>query len=180
MEGFRPGSYPQVVRGGASYHQMHQWTLERLQYLETRYQQQTSHDMTTQLIRMDFDNTLRNYHRYVIQDHLGAHYREQGITAQDRTEFEHVIPIRVIREAVFTGRMSIQRALNVPTCDLRSSLHKRLGQTGYRDDTPCPFWFWRRYQDLGIKICTRDGQAVDLSTWNLETHYKHFDQFEIS
>lgn len=174
MEGFRPLPQNKVKRSGSSYQQTLDWTLQRLSVLIESYHRQESHDQTTQLIRQDFDNTLRFYHDYCIQGFLGAHYRERGLDPGTATEFEHVIPERIIREAVFAGRISIDQALESPTCQLSQDKHRQLNKLGLRDSTPDPFWFWQRYRPLGVEIETRDGQAVDLELWNLDNHYRIF------
>lgn len=174
MEGFRPLPQNKVTRSGASYQQTLTWTVDRLSMLVESYQRQESHNQTTQLIRQDFDTTLRFYHEYCIKGYLGAHYRECGLRPGTATEFEHVIPERVVREAVFAGRITIDQALECPTCQLSREKHRLLNKLGMKGSTPDPFWFWRRYQPLDVAIETRDGQSIDLNQWNLADHYRLF------
>jgi hypothetical protein len=122
------------------------------------------------------DVLLRRYHEYCIQENLGAHYREKDLAPDTKTEFEHVIPAKVARDCLLTDRMSVWDALNVPTCKLSKVKHRKLKQLKLAYKTPNTFWFWRRYQVLGVKIETRDGMPVDLETWNLDTHYDYFSQ----
>lgn len=174
MEGFRPRPHYKVSRSGASYQQTHEWTVVRLTWLVESYRQRESHDQTTQLIRQDFDNTLRTYHDYCIKGYQGAHYRERGLRSGTVIEFEHVIPERIIREAVFAGRITLHQALEAPTCQLSQAKHRQLNKLGMKDSTPDPFWFWRRYEPLTVEIETRDGRLVDLSNWSLRDHYDYF------
>jgi hypothetical protein len=174
LEGYRPGRVRQVTRSGASYQQTLTWTRDRLSDLIAKYQAQESHDQTTQLIRETFDWTLRTYHRYCIEGHSGAHYRQKALLSTVKTEFEHVIPERVIREAVFAGRLTLDQALQAPTCRLSKVKHDQLAKNKLRSSTPDPYWFWRRYQQLDVEIETRDGVLVDLDKWNIEDHFRYF------
>lgn len=174
MEGFRPGNPPKVTRGGQSYHQYREWTTHKVQDLVDRYKKYDRYDMTNALIKEDIFNTLRGYHKYAIEQNQGAHYREVG-SVKGATEFEHIIPMRIIVEALLTDRITVLAAMNPPTFKLRKKLHRQLAQLGMRDDTPCPYNYWQRYKDLGIKIETRDGTRVDTQVWNLSTHYEYFN-----
>lgn len=175
MEGWRPGNLPQVTRSGASYQQVLDRTRWQLVKLTQEYHDHPSYDQTTQMIREEIDETLRRCHKYCIRDHMGAHYRESGLPRNYPMEFEHVLPVRVVREALLSGRLTLDQALNVPTCSISREKHVQLAQTGLRDNTSCGYWFWRRYRDLGIGIVTRQGEVVDLETWTLDDHYRCFE-----
>lgn len=174
LEGWTPPDHPRVKRSGASYQQTEDLIRAELERWVNRYRELETHDQTARLIRDEIDNHLRRYHDYCIQQNQGAHYREVGLAKDADIEFEHIIPAKVARDALITGRMSVDDALNIPTCDISRAKHSELAANGMQKTTPDPFWFWRRYRDLGIKIETRDGTAVDLDTWNLDTHYEYF------
>jgi hypothetical protein len=176
LEGWMPADHPRVKRSGASYQQTEDFIHAELERWVTRYRGLETHDQTARLIRDEIDDLLRRYHGYCIQENQGAHYRELGLTKNSEIEFEHIIPAKVARDALITGRMTVDDALNVPTCDISAAKHGELASTGMAKTTPDPYWFWRRYQDLGIEIETRDGTPVDLDTWNLDTHYEYFGQ----
>jgi len=176
LEGWTSPTHPRVKRSGASYQQTEDYIRPELERHVSRYKALESHDQTARLIRDDIDRCLRRYHDYCIQQNLGAHYRELGLKDDTPTEFEHVIPAKVARDALITNRMTIDDALNIPTCTLSRVKHRELNSTKLGKTTPDPYWFWRRYQNLGIRIETRDGTPVDLATWNLDTHYEHFGQ----
>jgi hypothetical protein len=72
------------------------------------------------------------------------------------------------------GRFTAPEAMNAPTCLLSKAKHTELGGQGLTDSTPDVYWFFRRYQDLGVVIETRDGDVIDLATWNLDQHYEYF------
>jgi hypothetical protein len=121
---------------------------------------------------MDF--LLRRYHGYAIKENIGSHYYEKGLARGVKTEFEHVIPAAVARDLLLYDRLSIDEALNIPTCRLSATKHKKLNSTRLGSTTPDIYNFWQRYADLGITVETHDGTAVDMTAWNLDTHYTHF------
>lgn len=174
MEGYQPPDPPRVQRSGLSYQQTYDYCRAELERLQSRYLQHDSHDQTARLMRDQFENLLRRYHKYCIEENQGAHYRESGLSNEHQTEFEHVIPIRVVRESVLNGRMTIDEAFEVPTCSISKSKHAELSRLNLAKRSPDPYWFWQRYRDLEIDIETRDGVKVDLETWNLDTHYQYF------
>lgn len=174
LEGWTPADHPRVKRSGASYQQTEDFIRAELERWVARYRELDTHDQTARLIRDEIDDHLRRYHEYCIQQNEGAHYREVGLVKDADIEFEHIIPAKIVRDALITGRMTVSDALNVPTCDISRAKHRELAATGMQKTTPDPYWFWRRYQNLGIEIETRDGIRVDLDTWNLDSHYERF------
>jgi len=174
LEGWTPSDHPRVKRSGASYQQTEDFIRAELERWVSRYRELETHDQTARLIRDEIDDLLRRYHEYCIQQNEGAHYREAGLAKDVDIEFEHIIPAKVARDALISGRMTVGDALNVPTCDISQAKHRELADTGLQKTTPDPYWFWRRYQNLGIRIETRDGTPVDLDAWNLDTHYDYF------
>lgn len=174
LEGWTPSAHPKVKRSGESYQQTEDFIRAGLERWVNRYRELESHDQTARLIRDEIDDLLRRYHGYCIEENEGAHYQEVGLSPESVVEFEHILPAKVARDALITGRMTIDDALNVPTCDISREKHQELARIGLAKTTPDPYWFWRRYRDLGIRIETRDGTSVDLETWNLDTHYQHF------
>jgi hypothetical protein len=174
LEGYQPKDHPRVSRSGLSYDQTKKFCLQEIQRYVTQYHSLASHDQTARLIRDMIDVLLRRYHGYCIEEQQGAHYRERGLTKDIKTEFEHVIPAKVARDAVLAGKMSIEDALNIPTCQLSRTNHRELKRRGLAKLTPDPYWFWQRYQELGVDIETRDGTPVDLDTWHLDRHHEYF------
>jgi hypothetical protein len=174
MEGYQPADPPQVRRSGDSYQQTYDFIHSEIQRLKEMYAQQKTHGQTSRLIRDMIDVLLRRYHKYSIQQNLGAHYREVGLSQNAKTEFEHIMPAKVARDAVLTDRLTIDQAMHIPTCTLSKTKHQELASRGLAKTTPDPYWFWRRYKEIGVKIETRDGTTVDLDTWNLDSHFAHF------
>lgn len=176
LSGFAQKKPTPVKRGGASYDATYQFCSSEIQRYVTQYQQLGAEDQTARLIRDMIDVLLRRYHNYSIKENIGAHYFEKGLAHNTKTEFEHVIPAAVARDLLLFGRLTIAEALNIPTCRLSARNHRKLNSTQLGSTTPEPYWFWQRYQDLGIQIQTHDGVDVDCVTWNLDSHYKYFNR----
>ena len=174
LEGYQPKDHPRVSRSGLSYDQTREFCTTEIERYVEQYRALAAHDQTARLIRDMIDVLLRRYHGYCIEENQGAHYRERNLHKDVKTEFEHVIPAKVARDAVLAGKMTVPDALNIPTCQLSRNKHRELKRRGLAKLTPDPYWFWRRYLDLGVEIETRDGIKVDLVTWNLDMHYQHF------
>ena len=175
----RVGGYAQkkptpVKRGGASYSATQQFCKNEIERYVQMYKQLLVEDQTARLIRDMIDVLLRRYHGYVIKENIGAHYYEKGLPHGTKTEFEHVIPASVARDMLLFDRLTIDDALNIPTCRLSATKHKKLNSTRLGSTTPDIYWFWKRYQSLDIIVETHDGTVVDTLAWNLDSHYNYF------
>lgn len=172
--GFTQKKPTPVKRGGASYDSTYKFCARGLKMCVWMYRRLKIEDQTARLIRDVMDFLLRRYHNYAIKENIGAHYYEKGLPHGVKTEFEHVIPAAVARDLLLYDRLSIEEALNIPTCRLSAAKHKKLNSTKLSSTTPDIGWFWKRYASLNAEVETHDGTAVDMSTWNLETHYTYF------
>jgi len=175
-QGFAQKKPAPVKRGGASYASTYKFCVRGLRLCIWMYRRLRVEDQTARLIRDVMDFLLRRYHGYCIKENIGAHYYEVGLAHDAKTEFEHVIPAAVVRDMLLYDRLTVDEALNIPTCRLSKSKHKKLNKTKLGSTTPDVYWFWQRYQDLGIKIETHDGTEVDTQTWNLDNHYNYFNK----
>ena len=174
VSGFAQKKPAPVKRGGASYDSTYKFCAAEIERYVKMYQNLQVEDQTARLIRDMIDQLLRRYHKYSIKENFGAHYEEVGIAHNAETDFEHVVPAAVTRDLLLFDRLTVTEALNVPTCKLSKDKHASLGQNQLGSTTPDIYWFWQRYQHLGIKIETHDGTAVDTDTWNLDTHFSYF------
>lgn len=174
VSGFAQKKPTPVKRGGASYDATHKFCVRGLKLCVWMYKRLSVEDQTARLIRDVIDFLLRRYHGYSIKENIGGHYREQGLAHDAKTEFEHVIPASVARDLLLFERLTIEEALNIPTCQLSKEKHKKLNSTKLGSTTPDIYMFWQRYADLGIKVETHDGTKVDMAKWNLDKHYKYF------
>lgn len=173
IDGFVPVVHTRVTRNVDAYSETELYereTIERLLPMLTS----AAHEQRQRLIRDDIDNALRRFHEYCIEDGpSGAHYREVGATD---TDFEHVIPNKILRGLLIDSRLTIAEAFNAPTCLLSKDKHKEIGRLGWGNSTPSIVNFWKRYTQVypDIQIETCDGHVVDLETWDLTQHYKYF------
>jgi hypothetical protein len=172
--GFAQKKPTPVKRGGASYDSTYKFCARGLKLCIWMYRRLKVEDQTARLIRKGIEFLLREYHNYAIKDNIGAHYYEKGLPHGAKTEFEHVIPASVARDLLLFDRLTIDEALNIPTCRLSAAKHRKLNSTKLGSTTPDIYWFWQRYQELGIDVTTHDGVAVDTATWNLDSHYTYF------
>lgn len=173
IEGFVPVVHTRVTRNDDAYRETEIYFRESLEALLAMLTH-AEHEQRQKLIRDDIDDALRSYHEYCIeQGTTGAHYREVGAT---ETDFEHVVPNKIIRGLLIDGRITIAEAFNAPTCELSKDKHKEIGRLGWGGSTPSIKNFWKRYAQVypDIQIETCDGHVVDLTTWDLEQHYKYF------
>lgn len=165
-----------VSRSGLSYHQTEVFTKRCLKMCIWTYSRLQSLDQTASLIRDIMVYLLREYHNYCIRENIGAHYREVGLPTKTKTEFEHVIPVAIVRDMLIHGKITVDEALNVPTCTLSKKNHTKLSKNKLGSNTPDIVNFWKRYQQvLNIEIETHDGTKVDLNTWDLEKHFNYFN-----
>ena len=173
VRGFVQTNPTNVKRNGESYAQTHAFTLRVLKIAVFMYRRLQRIDQTARLLRDLMDWSLRRYHGYCIKEQIGGHYREVGIKKKD-CDFEHVVPAAVARDLMIHGRISIEQAMNIPTCMLSKSKHKILNSTRLSKTTPDIEFFFQRYQTLGVKIETHRGDAVDMKSWTLQDHYNYF------
>jgi hypothetical protein len=174
VSGFSQKKPTPVKRNGYSYDETYRFCRRALKILIRMYRLLSVQGQTARLIRDTIDFLLRRYHSYAIKENIGAHYLEAGLAHGTKTNFEHVIPAAVARDLLLVGRLTIDEALQIPTCRLSVRNHKKLNSTKLSSTTPDIYWFWKRYQELNIAIETHDGTVVDTATWNLDTHYRYF------
>lgn len=174
VSGFAQKKPTPVKRGGASYDATYKFVARGLKLCIWMYRRLKVEDQTARLVRDVMDFLLRRYHNYAIKENIGAHYYERGLAHNAKTEFEHVIPASVARDLLLYDRLTIHEAMNIPTCRLSAEKHKRLNSTILGSTTPDIYWFWQRYQGLGITVETHDGTDIDMAVWNLDSHYEYF------
>ena len=174
VKGFAHPDYGRVVRDGAAYVATERFVRRGLRICLALYRKLERLDQTARLLRDAIDFLLRRYHGYAIKERIRAHYRDASLTATDRTDFEHVIPAALLAALLIQGRISVEMAMNPPTCLLTKKHHALLKKQGLSNRTPDVWNFWQRYAMLGIKLETHTGDPVDPKTWNLGTHVTYF------
>lgn len=174
VESFVKKTYSKVKRNDRAYRDTHQITSSELQRLLTMYKDCFEEDQTARLIRDSIDHWIRRYHDYAIRGDIGSHYRQLGTTSGN-TVFEHVIPASEIRDMLIDGKLSVNQALNAPTCLLSKLDDVLLRKNGLGTSNPNRWFFFQRYTSLSTVVTTYNGQAIDLANWSLEDHYKFFN-----
>lgn len=174
VESFVKRNYRKVQRSTKSYQQTTDITVLEIERLVNMYKSCLEEDQTARLIRDSIDHWLRRYHDYSIRGDIGAHYRQTGIV-QGETVFEHVIPASEVRDMLIEGKLTVNQALNAPTCLISKVDDVILRKSGLGSSTPSRWSFFKRYQVLNSTFNTYNGQNIDLDTWTLEDHYRFFN-----
>jgi hypothetical protein len=183
MQNMRVKNYTRVKRNDKAYRQCEEWAVVALERLLKLYRNNVvEEDMQARLWRDDMDKAIRRYQEYAIQGRIKSHYNQSGVSlaAKDVT-FEHVIPLCVVRDLLIDGKITIQQAINMPTCRVSKKVDKALREASLHDSTPDGWTFFKRYQLIApdIEIKTFNGKSIDnLDTWTLEDHYRFFNVVE--
>lgn len=174
VQGFVQTNYKPVKRDGNSYDQTYKFVHRVLRACLFAYSKLNEANQTARLIRDVMDMVLRRYHGYCIKEQHGAHYRQVGLKHTDKIEFEHVLSASNARDMLIHGVLTIDQAMNIPTCMVSKSNHTKLAKNGLTKKTPDPFYFWKRYAILKIQVETHDGKPVDMNNWDLWDHFSYF------
>jgi hypothetical protein len=174
VRGFSHPDYGRVVRDGQAYVATERFVRRGLKICLAAYLKLERLDQTARLLRDAIDFLLRRYHGYAIKERIKAHYRDADLKPTDKTDFEHVIPAALLAALLIQGKISVELAMNPPTCLLKKKHHALLKKQGLGNKTPDVWNFWKRYEMLGIKLETHTGDEVDIATWNLGTHVTYF------
>ena len=180
VEAWQPKQKKSVKRNDTAYQQCLETTTAELERLLEQYRTTVfEEDMRARLLRDSIDHHVRRYHKYAIQGSIKSHYNQKGVSmASEDCIFEHVIPAGQVRDMLIDGALTINQALNVPTCRVSRDNNKRLNDLGLHDHNSTPFYPFRRYKAaMGDSTFeTYNGQVtIDLESWSLEDHYKQFN-----
>jgi hypothetical protein len=175
IESFVKRNYRKVQRNDKAYRQTLDITTRELERLLDLYNGCIEEDQTARLIRDSIDHWIRRYHDYTIRGNIGSHYVAVGIK-QGETVFEHIIPANIVRDMLIEGKLSINQALNAPTCLISKLDDVILRKNGLVSSSPDNWHFFDRYNVLNAEFRTYNGQAIaDLHNWTLDEHYKFFN-----
>lgn len=168
-----------VKRNNKAYEQALSVTTEELERLLDLYRNTVfEEDMRARLLRDSIDHHLRRYHKYAIQGKIKSHYHQRGVSlAAKDTIFEHVIPAATVRDRLIEGTLSINQALNVPTCRISRAVDNALRAKGLHDNTPDGWFIFKRYLLAcpDIQIETYNGVVLtDLTEYSLQDHFDRF------
>ena len=175
VESFKKSTYKKVTRNDNSYQQLYDFTSQELnRYLEM-YSKVVAEDQTAREIRNRIDDLIRRYQKYAIKERHGSHYREAGVVEKNSI-FEHVIPQNNIRDMLISGLLTIDQALNSPTCLVKKSSDLILAENGLVTTSPDNWKFFKRYSVLNSTFTTFNGQTIpDIENWTLADHFKMFN-----
>jgi hypothetical protein len=175
IEGYKKRSRNRgVKRNDESYKQCLEFTKSELERLLKMYKGMLEEDMTARLIRDSIDHHIRRYHEYAVQGKIGSHYREVGVI-ESQSIFEHVIPASSVRDMLIEGRLTINQALNTPTCLIKKSQDTELRKNGLSNTSPNNWYFFQRYRVLNSQFTTNIGTLItDLEAWSLKDHNDYF------
>lgn len=188
LKEYRPKRKASVVRNNKAYVECAETTTAELTRLVDLYKTTVfEEDMRARLLRDSIDHWIRRYHGYAIQGKIKSHYHQKGVSMKAKdTIFEHVIPAAQVRDYLIDGKLTINQALNVPTCRVSRAGNNLLNAKGMHDRNTDPWNFFKRYKvgmaDLdsnGNTVIpvfeTYNGQTIeDLDTWTLRDHYNFF------
>ena len=175
LEQFVAPVYGKTQRSSSTYKTLSQHCTNHLQRLVEEYLAVKNDQQLLRELRNDIDEKIRRYHEYCIKqrDGMGAHYHEQGADAE--TDFEHLIPLKRLRDLLLAGVLSIEQVLNAPTVKLSRAKHSQLKDAGWASQTPDMWLPFRRYsQVFAATFETHDGTVIDPESWTLEQHFSYF------
>ena len=174
-ESYEPVEYRKVKRDQRAYEQTTAFISRGLRMCLWFYRKLNEANQVARLARDMIDVLLRRAHEYNIAGNIQAHYREQGVDKKD-CDFEHVVPQKIIRDMLIQDKLTIEQAMNPPTCLISKANHIALKKAGLASKTPDVYHFFDRYtQVFAATFETYNGQTItDLHNWTLEKHYQHF------
>jgi hypothetical protein len=181
LEQFTAPVYGKTKRSADTYRTVAAYCIKNINRLIDEYRAVKNDQQLLREIRNDIDEQIRRYHEYCIKqrDNMAAHYHEQG--ADTETDFEHLIPLKRIRDLLLAGVITVEQALNAPTVKLSRAKHVQLKDAGWASATPDMWLPFRRYsQVFEATFETHDGVSVDPTTWTLERHFDYFKHLIIN
>jgi len=174
VNGFRKRNYQRVQRNEYSYQQTNTFIKGELIRLLEMYNACLVEDQKARLIRDTIDHHIRRYNGYSIEGKFGAHYRQAGVN-ESSCIFEHIIPVTNVVAMLIEKRLTIDQALNTPTCYINKKDDVVLRENGLGSSSPDNWNFFKRYKILNSTFNTFNGYAItDLNNWTLEDHYNYF------
>jgi hypothetical protein len=188
LKEIRPKRKSNVKRNDKSYADCLTTTTSELERLLELYRTTVfDEDMRARLLRDSIDHHIRRYHGYAIQGKINSHYHQRGVSLKaEDTIFEHVIPAAQVRDLLIENKLSINQALNVPTCRVSRKGNSLLNARGMHDRNIDPWNFFKRYK-TGMTESDYNGNTVfpefeayngqripNLDTWTLRDHFNFF------
>lgn len=174
IESFGEADYGRVTRNESAYAETLSLTKSEIDRLVGMYRAGGGMQHL-RLLRDSIDHWIRRYHGYTIGGSIGSHYVQVGVDPKDCV-FEHIIPASKVRDMMLANVLTVDQALNAPTCLISKSNDEILRKTGHGSSSPNYWHFFDRYAVLlGNSFALHDGTAIkDLHVWTLDKHYNQF------
>jgi len=175
LDQFTAPVYGKTKRTAETYKTLANYCKQNLTRLFAEYHAVQNDQQLLREIRNDIDNYLRRYHEYCIKQRNGmkAHYHEVG--ADDKCDFEHLVPAARIRDLLLASTISVEQALNAPTVRLSRTKHAALKEAGWASTTPDMWLPFTRYTNVfDATYQTHDGTTINPKTWTLQQHFDYF------
>lgn len=174
IQSFVKSTPKRVVRNEMSYQQTSDFTIAELERLLTMYNSCIEEDQTARSIRDSMVYHIRHSNDYAIREKFGSHYRQDGVDEHNCT-FEHIMPVNIVVSMLIEGRLTINQALNTPTCLISKDDDVILRERGLGSRTPDNWYFFRRYTVLNSSFKTYNGHVItNFNEYSLEDHFKLF------
>lgn len=174
--------HPKVTRGSDSYATTNRVVRKQVgDLLELHRRSMSAADSSQaapqecRLIRDFIDRWLRRYHQYAIRENKKArHYVQDDIELRNAC-FDHVLPMACVTHLLLKGALSVEQAMNSPTCYISKENDKFLRENGLAKKTPSRVRFFERYEILKCRVVFWNNKAeVDIKNWTLKDHFRHF------
>jgi len=120
-------------------------------------------------MRNDLDKKLREYHKT-----MSPHYEVLETFKGESIVIEHMIPVKRIIDLLIKEEITVDQACNLPICKLPKSLDVKLNDNGYKTDTPCPYFFTKRYYNCFDNEIVDDAGNVISVDFTIEQHLANF------
>lgn len=183
IEYYKPESRPKVKRTPDSYIDMREVTVRALVRLIDEYESVSlGNGIQARWYRDNIDWAIKRYQKYCIEQNIGSHYYQTGISLQSRNvTVEHVIPETVIRSMLLDNMITIDQAINSPICRVSKQFDRALSNAGLVKSSSNPWVFFSRYTSAakfaGMSVPnfeTYNGQVIDPTVWGLFDHCTYF------
>jgi len=101
---------------------------------------------------------------------LGCLYREVGLTEEDRTICEHVIPVSGLA-SLYENGVQFEKLVFYPVALITKTSDKRFRELGLVKTGHDPLNIFRRYCTANIKIETHERNEIDTQSWTIDDHW---------
>ena len=173
IESFDEVTHRKIHRTPETYRAIDEWAIEEITRNVHNYHSYNGNlPYTKRLYRDGIDFPLRRYHEYCVKQRYGYHYIQKDL--EENGVFEHMVPLRTIRDMILAGVLTAKQGCNMPTCRISKFNDEKLRLAGLASTTPDIFYFWKRYEScMSENFITYKEDNVNLIR-NLDDHFEYF------